>query len=62
MHVQIRLVYFVSILIDIDEFLDVQKKNDEPQWFGHYIEILFISSWVDPNMVGDITEGGSQYD
>ena len=50
------------MLIDIDEVVDVQEKNDEPQWYKHCIEIMVISSWEDPNMVGDITEGGSQYD
>ena len=50
------------MLIDIDEVVGVQEKNDEAQWSGHYIEIPVISSWVDSNMVGDITEGGSQYD
>ena len=39
--------------------LDVQEKNDEPQWSSHCIEILVVSLCVDPNMVGDITKGGS---
>ena len=42
--------------------LDVLEKNDEPQWFSHCIESVVVSSWVDPNMVGDTIEGGSQYD
>ena len=45
-----------------DEVVDVQEKNDEPQWSDHCIENLVISSWVDPNMVGEITKGGSYYD
>ena len=50
------------MLIDIDEVVDVQRNNDELHWSGHFIERLVVSSWVDPNMVGDITEGGYQYD
>ena len=50
------------MLIDIDEVVDVQEKNDEPLWYGHYIESLVVYSWVDPNMVDDIIVGGSQYD
>ena len=50
------------MLIDIDEVVDVQENNDDPQWSGQCIKNLVVSSWVDPNMVGDITEGGSQYD
>ena len=42
--------------------LDVQEKNDDPQWSSHFIESLVVSSSVDLDMVGDITKGGSQYD
>ena len=50
------------MLVEFASMLDVQEINDEPQWYSHCIEILDISLWVDPNMFGDITEGGSQYD
>ena len=48
--------------VEFASVLDVQEKNDEPQWSSHYVESMVVSSWVDPNMVADITNGGYQYD